>query len=63
MTRVTLPIPLLRLTLRIEFVRVAFRSTNRAAPRPTRFELKEALRRELSPHLLRDVGLDDSRIA
>ena len=63
MTQVTLPIPLLRLALRVEFVRVAFRSTNGVAPRPTRVELKEAFRKELSPHLLRDVGLDDSRSA
>jgi hypothetical protein len=63
MTEVTLPFLLLRLSLRVEFVQVPFRTTNRVASRPTRVELKKALRRELSPHLLRDVGLDDSRTA
>jgi hypothetical protein len=61
MTQVTLPNALLRLALRVAFVKAAFRPRNRVVPRPTRVELKEALRKELSPHLLRDVGLDDSR--
>ncbi len=61
MTQVTLPNALLRLASRLEFVKVVFRPTNGVVPRPTRVELKEALRKEVSPHLLRDVGLDDSR--
>jgi hypothetical protein len=61
MTQVTLPVPLFRLALRVEFVKVAFRPTNRVVPRPTRVDLKEAFRKELGPHLLQDVGLDDSR--
>jgi hypothetical protein len=63
MTQVTLPIPVFRFALRIELVRVAFRPTNRVARRSRQVELREALRSELSPHLLRDVGLDDSRLA
>ena len=61
MTEVTLPFLFLRLSLRVEFVRHPFGPTNRVASRPTRVELRETLRKQLNPHLLRDVGLDESR--
>jgi hypothetical protein len=61
MTQLTLPFPFLRLGVRVELFRVAPSPPQRATPPPTRTELRDALRPRLSVHLLRDVGLDDSR--
>lgn len=61
MFTLTVPFPLLSLTLRVELVR-ARRARPASTPPPlTRTEWRLLLRNELTPHLLRDVGLDDSR--
>ena len=63
------PLPFVGLAFRFEFVRVPRRPANdHARPVTTaeldhllRHELQRELRHELSPHMLRDVGLDHSR--
>jgi hypothetical protein len=61
MLQVTLPVPWLGLTVRVELVRRVYRPANDAPRRPSPRELREAFRRDLPRRLLRDVGLDDSR--
>jgi hypothetical protein len=61
MFTLTVPFAFGRFTLRLDFQRAASRPQPQAPPRLTRVQLRERLRRELNPHLLRDVGLDDSR--
>jgi hypothetical protein len=63
------PLPFVGFAFRFEFVRVPRRPAN-DTKRPVatteldhllRHELERALRHELSPHMLRDVGVDRSR--
>jgi hypothetical protein len=61
MFTLTVPFPFVRFALRLDFERATSRPQSQAPPRLTREQLRERFRRELSPHLLRDVGLDDSR--
>jgi hypothetical protein len=61
MFTLTVPFAFGRFKLRVDFERSPSRPQPQAPPRLTRVQLRERFRRELSPHLLRDVGLDDSR--
>jgi hypothetical protein len=61
MFTLTVPFPFLRLALHVELARVVRTRPTSTAPPLSRSELRERLRREVSQHLLRDVGLDDSR--
>jgi len=61
MFTLTVPFPLLRLTLRVELVQVRRRRPVCTPPPLTQTQWRQLLRSELTPHLLRDVGLDDSR--
>jgi len=55
------PLPFVGFAFRFEFIRVRRKPAN-DHKRPTlTFELIEALRREVSPHILRDIGIDRSR--
>jgi hypothetical protein len=64
------PLPFVGFAFRFEFLRVPRRPANDyKLPLATaeldhllRHELQQELRHELSPHMLRDVGLDHSRI-
>jgi hypothetical protein len=63
------PLPFVGFAFRFEFLRVPRRPANdHKRPVATaeldhllRHELQQALRHELSPHMLRDVGLDRGR--
>jgi hypothetical protein len=63
------PLPFVGFAFRFEFLRVPRRPANdHKRPLATaelnhllRRELRQELRHELSPHMLRDVGLDHSR--
>lgn len=61
MRTLVLPVPLIRLLLRVEIVPVARRPANDIRKDFIRHTLAEALRRELSPRILQDIGLDRSR--
>ena len=61
MFTLTLPFRLFSFDLRVELVRLSRKELTTPQPPPTRVELLERFHRTLSPHLLRDVGLDDSR--
>lgn len=56
-----LPVPLIGLLLRIEFVPIARRPANDVRSYPIRTLVPASLRRELSPRVLQDIGLDRSR--
>jgi hypothetical protein len=56
-----LPVPLIGLLLRIEFVPVARRPANDVRFPPASTVIAASLRRELSPRVLQDIGLDQSR--
>ena len=60
MFTLTLPFPFLRFTLRVELERLTRRRPTSTPPPLSRSALRERFRNSLSPHLLRDVGLDDS---
>jgi hypothetical protein len=61
MFTLTVPFAFGRFTLRLDFERPPSRPQPQAPPPLTRVQFRERFRRELSPHLLRDVGLEDSR--
>jgi len=63
------PLPFVGFAFRFEFVRLLRRPANDTKPPVAtserdhleRHEVEQALRHELSPHMLRDVGVDRSR--
>jgi len=63
------PLPFVGFAFRFELIRVPRRPANdrkrlvatTELDQPLRLELEQALRHELSPHMLRDVGIDRSR--
>ncbi|MPR10077.1 hypothetical protein [Microvirga tunisiensis] len=55
------PLPLVGLAFRFEFIRVPRKPANDHKRPVLAFEFVEALRREMSPHILRDIGVDRSR--
>jgi hypothetical protein len=61
MKQVTLPFPFVWLTIRVEPAADARRRARFVASPPPTGTSKAAQKLLLSPHLLRDIGLDDSR--
>ena len=55
------PLPLVGFAFRFEFLRVPRKPANDHKQPVLTFELVEALKREVSPHILRDIGVDRSR--
>jgi hypothetical protein len=55
------PLPLVGFAFRFEFIRVPRKPANDHKQPVLTFEFVEALKRELSPHILRDIGVDRSR--
>jgi hypothetical protein len=61
MRPIILPVPLIGVLLRVEIVPIGRRPAKDAGTRIAREAALSALQRELSPRLLRDIGLDNSR--
>jgi hypothetical protein len=61
MLTLTVPLRFARFTLRVELTRPPRPQPMGKPPPLTRAEFRRVLSGRLSPHLLRDVGLDDSR--
>jgi hypothetical protein len=55
------PLPFVGFAFRFEFIRVRRKPANDLKPPILTFKFVEALRREVSPHTLRDTGIDRSR--
>ncbi|WP_201842814.1 hypothetical protein [Microvirga zambiensis] len=55
------PLPFVGYAFRFEFIRVRRKPAKDHKHPILIFEFAEALRREISPHILRDIGIDRSR--
>jgi hypothetical protein len=55
------PLPFVGFAFRFEFFRVRRKPANDYQRPVLTFDFVEALRREVSPHILRDIGVDRSR--
>ena len=55
------PLPLVGFAFRFEFIRVPRKPANDHKQPVLTFEFIEALRRDVSPYILRDIGVDRSR--
>jgi hypothetical protein len=55
------PLPIVGFAFRFEFIRVRRKPANDHKRPALTFEFVEALRCEVSPHILRDIGVDRSR--
>ena len=60
MNPTVIPLPFVGFAFRFEFIRVRPKPANDHKRPVLTFDFIEALRREVSPHILRDIGVDRS---
>jgi hypothetical protein len=56
------PIPFVGFAFRFEIIPVRRKPANDRTPRVVTFQFVESLRKDLSAHILRDIGIDRSRM-
>ena len=56
------PLPFVGYAFRFEFVRVPRRPANDRKQPVVTYEFEEEMRRTFNPHILRDIGIDRSRM-
>jgi hypothetical protein len=62
MKPIVFPLPIFGFAFRFEFIRVARKPANDHKPPILTFDFVESMRQQFNPHMLRDIGIDRSRL-